>query len=179
MFSNERVGPRCAPGDLDWSQQAIDDVIVVHLAGELDLSIATEFESRLFDLAESGVAAGIVLDLSEVGFIDAHSIGLIVRAWTAAQVHGRTLRVDGLRGLPAQLFGLLNLEPTLVRPTGHHNARDTGADTPEMANRAEKAGPAGNADAAGVDAAGRAGIPWKIPERDAGRAERDTSGRAR
>jgi anti-anti-sigma factor len=68
-------------------------------------------------VAESGAAATIVLDLSDVRFIDAHSIGVIVTAWAAAKCRGRQLRVDGLQGMPARVFGLLGLEPLLARRT--------------------------------------------------------------
>jgi anti-anti-sigma factor len=87
------------------------------LAGELDLSTAAEFRRRLMRVAETAAAATIVLDLSAVCFIDAHSTGLIVSAWAAAKFHGRELCVDGLHGIPARVFGLLGLEPTLARRT--------------------------------------------------------------
>jgi anti-anti-sigma factor len=71
----------------------------------------------LMSVAESGGTATIVLDLSGVCFIDAGSIGLIVTAWAAAKCRGRQLRVDGLGGMPARLFGLLGLESMVSRRT--------------------------------------------------------------
>ena len=60
--------------------------------------------------AQSRRVAAILLDLSEVNFIDAHSIGLIVAAWASAKDHGRVLCVVGLHGMPARLFSMLGLE---------------------------------------------------------------------
>ena len=100
-----------------WWQRSLEDAVVVCLAGELDLSTAAELRRLLLRVAESDTAATVVLDMSDVRFIDAHSIGLIVGASKAAKVRGRVLQVDGLDGLPARLFRLVGLEPMLVRRT--------------------------------------------------------------
>jgi anti-sigma B factor antagonist len=107
--------PQWGPGRFGWSQRRVDGVVVVHLAGELDLSTAEELRRRLMRVAETGAAATIVLDLSGVHFIDAQSTGMIVRAWAVARLRGRELCVDGLHGIPARVFGLLGVEPILVR----------------------------------------------------------------
>lgn len=109
--------PRWGPGRFGWSQRCVDGGIVVYLAGELDLSTATELRRRLMSVAESGTAATVVLDLSDVRFIDAHSIGLILSAWATAKFRDRELCVDGLHGTPARVFGLLGLGPILARRT--------------------------------------------------------------
>ncbi len=83
--------------------------VVVRFAGELDLSTAAGVQAQL-SAAQSRRVAAIVLDLSEVNFIDAHSIGLIVAAWANAKDHGRVLRIVGLHGMPARLFSILGLE---------------------------------------------------------------------
>ena len=100
-----------------WSQVTLDGAVVVRLAGELDLSTAAQFRQLLLKVAESGTATTVVLDMSDVRFIDAHSIGLIVGASKVAKVRGRVLQVDGLDGLPARVFRLVGLEPMLVRRT--------------------------------------------------------------
>lgn len=88
--------------------------MVVSLAGELDLA-AVELEPLLLQVAESGPAATIVLDMSDLDFIDAYGVGIILGAWKAAKARGRVLRVEGLHGLPARVFRLAELEPVLVR----------------------------------------------------------------
>lgn len=125
--------PRWGPGRFGWSHRRVDGGIVVYLAGELDLSTAEELGRRLMSVAESGAAATVVLDLSDVRFIDAQSIGLIVSAWAAAKFGGRELCVDGLHGIPARVFGLLGLDPILARrtleadPEGNVDGRYAGA----------------------------------------------------
>jgi anti-anti-sigma factor len=93
-----------------------DTGVVLHLAGELDLATGSDLGGWLRDAVESQAAGSILVDLSKVGFIDAYSIGLIVRAWAAADRRGRSLQVDGLGGLPARMFDVLGLE-ALVRPS--------------------------------------------------------------
>lgn len=117
QISGGEVGiPSWGPALFRWSQRSVDDAVVVSLAGELDVS-AAELGPLLLRVAESGIAATIVLDLSEVSFIDAYGIGRIVDAWTAAKARGQVLQVDGLHGLPARVFRLVGLESMLVRRT--------------------------------------------------------------
>ncbi len=115
------------PATFRWAQWCGNDAVVVCLAGELDIA-TVELEPLLLRVAESGPAATIVLDMSEVSFIDAYSIGVIVRAWAAAKARGRVLQVDGLRGLPARLFRLVGLEPLLVRRTCADTSEGTAGD---------------------------------------------------
>jgi anti-anti-sigma factor len=116
-FGGEAGVPQGELASFRWWQRSLDDdAAVVCLAGELDLATAAELR-QLLKVAESGTAATVVLDMSDVRFIDAHSIGLIVGASKAAKVRGRVLQVDGLDGLPARVFRLVGLEPMLVRRT--------------------------------------------------------------
>src|SRR5215211_6904624 len=122
MSGGEARAPRWAPGLFGWSQRCVDGAVVIHLAGELDLSTAVELRRRLMRVAESGGASTILLDWSDVRVIDAHSVGLIMTAWAAAKCRGRQLQVDGLHGIPARVFGLLELEPLLARRTWEDKA---------------------------------------------------------
>jgi anti-sigma B factor antagonist len=127
-FGGEAGVPQGELASFRWWQRSLDDdAAVVCLAGELDLSTAAELR-QLLRVAESGTAATVVLDMSDVRFIDAHSIGLIVGASKAAKVRGRVLQVDGLDGLPARLFRLVGLEPMLVRRTSGGDGVERKAD---------------------------------------------------
>jgi anti-anti-sigma factor len=105
-----------ASPDFVCSQQLVEGVLVVRLSGELDMSTWDELCRRLHEVACSAEVANVVLDLSGVGFIDAHSAGLIMAAEAKARVHGRVLRVDGLHDLPALVFNLLGLDHLVARP---------------------------------------------------------------
>ena len=119
--------PHCEAASFRWSLRCRDGAVVVSLAGELDLAVM-ELEPLLLQVAESGPAATIVLDMSELDFIDAYGIGTIVNAWKVAKARGRVLRVEGLRGLPARVFRLTELEPLLVRPPCRGDLKENSGD---------------------------------------------------
>jgi anti-sigma B factor antagonist len=73
--------------DFGLVDEAVDDTThVVSLQGEIDASTAPKLGSRLFGLADEGKRA-VVVDLSEVTFIDSTGIGVLLNA--AAQFAGR------------------------------------------------------------------------------------------
>lgn len=113
IFSGVAPARRRQPGCFGWSQRQIDGGVLVQVTGELDLSTSAELRQRLTKVVESSGGAVIVLDLSELRFLDAHSVGLILAAWTAARCRGGRLEVDGLHGIPERLFGVLGLERLL------------------------------------------------------------------
>jgi anti-sigma B factor antagonist len=88
-----------------------DGTIVVRLAGELDLYNADEIRSALTEAIDSGTAR-IVIDMSEVEFVDSTALGVLIEARSklgrnslllaAPQAETRrTLQVSGLdRHLP-------------------------------------------------------------------------------
>jgi anti-anti-sigma factor len=96
------------------SLQFAPERLVVHLSGELDLSSDGEIR-ELFDKVACHGAHVTVVDLSEVTFIDAHEVGLIIAAYRSAVERGRVLGVVGLQGVVAHVFGLFHLE-ALVLP---------------------------------------------------------------
>jgi anti-sigma B factor antagonist len=88
-----------------------DAAVVVRLGGELDLYNADEVRAALMDAVESG-AQRIVIDMSEVDFVDSTTLGVLVEVRSKIGRDGlllaapqletrRTLQVSGLdRHLP-------------------------------------------------------------------------------
>lgn len=85
------------PYELDVRDPDGADVIVVELAGELDLTNADEVESRLEEAAGRGT--GLVLDLNRVTFLDSAALHMLFRV--------------ARRVAPEQRFGIV-LEPTAL-----------------------------------------------------------------
>jgi len=98
-----------------WSLRCVGDVVVVYLAGELDMLTLEELRRKLFVLVGSVDARRVVLDLSELEFISAGSVGVILSARDAAAARGRVLCVDGLHGISARVFEVLGLEALVCR----------------------------------------------------------------
>ena len=73
--------------DFGLVDEAVDDAThVVSLRGEVDASTAPKLAGRLFALADEGKRA-VVVDLSDVTFIDSTGIGVLLNA--ATQFAGR------------------------------------------------------------------------------------------
>src|SRR5436190_20769469 len=61
--------------------ESVDGALVVRLAGELDLYNATPVREALFEASANG-ATRIVVDLSQVDFIDSTALGVLIEART-------------------------------------------------------------------------------------------------
>jgi anti-anti-sigma factor len=114
MFAHEAAALKRTVRLLSWSQRFVNDEVVVSLAGELDLSTVAQLRRRLLRIAESSTRA-VVVDMADVRFIDAGTVGVILGARSILQARGLGLRLEGLHGVPAKLVQLLQLEPPLVR----------------------------------------------------------------
>ena len=66
--------------DFGLVDEAVDDTThVVSLRGEIDAMTAPRLGSRLFGLADEGMQ-GVVVDVSEVTFMDSTGIGVLLNA---------------------------------------------------------------------------------------------------
>ena len=66
--------------DFGLVDEAVDDTThVVSLRGEIDAATAPRLGSRLFGLADEGIQ-GVVVDLSDVTFMDSTAIGVLLNA---------------------------------------------------------------------------------------------------
>ena len=93
------------------STEQRDGAVILRLGGELDLYNAEEVRSALIDAIDAGIAR-IVVDMSEVEFVDSTALGVLIEARSKIGRDGlilaapqaatrRTLAVSGLdRHLP-------------------------------------------------------------------------------
>lgn len=79
--------------------------VVLEVRGELDLGSAPKLERKLRE-AEDSNPSRIVLDLSELAFMDASGISLVIRALRWADANGHRL---ALRPAPANVQRMLAL----------------------------------------------------------------------
>ena len=68
--------------------------VVLEVGGELDLATGPELQGRLTDLIDSGVCE-VVLDLTEVSFLDSSGLSVLVMAMKRLRAGGGTLRLAG------------------------------------------------------------------------------------
>ena len=71
--------------DFGLVDEAVDDTThVVSLRGEIDALTAPRLGSRLFGLADEG-KRGVVVDLSEVTFMDSTGIGVLLTRYATSR----------------------------------------------------------------------------------------------
>jgi anti-anti-sigma factor len=118
-----------ASGDvsLRGSRSTVGDRCVVTLTGELDIATGKQLRRLLLGVVRSAGTRTVVLDLSDVTFVDACAIGVIVDASEVAALAGREFRLVGVQGLPERVFCLVGLGHMLRNrdgPVGHEGLRD-------------------------------------------------------
>jgi anti-sigma B factor antagonist len=59
------------------SERATDAVAVIALSGEVDIYTAPQFKERMLELLDGGVT-NLVVDLSQVTFIDSTALGVLI-----------------------------------------------------------------------------------------------------
>lgn len=86
---------------------------VIAPEGELDISRVGDFRAALLDAAREGAAA-VVVDLSQVSFIDSSGLGALVELHSRLRRSGRRLAVVAPGGsAPAVLLDLAGLRGRL------------------------------------------------------------------
>ena len=76
--------------DLRIESSSVDGVAVLGLRGEVDVYTAPKLKSSLIDLVDEGTYK-IVVDLSEVDFIDSSGLGVLVGGLKRVKSHDGTI----------------------------------------------------------------------------------------
>jgi anti-anti-sigma factor len=85
---------------------------VLKLEGELDLSVASDFEREVIqslDRADDGVC----IDLTDVSYLDSSSVRALLRAAEAASDSGKQLKVTGASGVTRRVLELTGVDGVL------------------------------------------------------------------
>ena len=83
-----------------------DGIAEVHLGGELDLTAKPAVHSIVSRRLEDETITGLVLDLTDVTFIDSSGIGALIGCRNLAIVVGKPLRAVGAQGRVASVLVL-------------------------------------------------------------------------
>jgi anti-sigma B factor antagonist len=84
-----------------------DDAILICPRGEIDLSVASILQQQIDRFRTSGRT--VVLDLSQLSFIDSSGLKVVVNAWQASRSEGRTLRLRRGNAHVMRVFELTGL----------------------------------------------------------------------
>lgn len=91
------------------SQQTVGDIPVVAVRGEIDVYSAPQLKDSLAALLDTGSRA-VVVDLTEVGFLDSTGLGALVATRTTATDAGGRLPIVCDRDRILKLFRITGLD---------------------------------------------------------------------
>ena len=83
---------------------------VVRVAGELDLHTSPQLRDHVLSMIGEGTGARIALDLTDVGFLDSSSLGMLVTLLKRIKERDGDLRLVGVTGSPMKVFTLTGLD---------------------------------------------------------------------
>ncbi|GIF67566.1 hypothetical protein Ais01nite_56010 [Asanoa ishikariensis] len=92
------------------------DVVVLRLAGELDLSTAPHLSERIDEVIGDGLTR-LVIDLHEVTFCDSTGMSAFIRGHHLSSAAGGSLRLTGARGVVARVLKISGLDTLLSDDT--------------------------------------------------------------
>jgi anti-anti-sigma factor len=96
------------PVQFSTTSVVYDEKLVVELAGELDMATAPELTETLSRLVEEGPNE-IILDLSNLAFIDSAGIAVLITTQNQLMAQGRKLMLRSLKPNPLEVFKITGL----------------------------------------------------------------------
>jgi anti-sigma B factor antagonist len=82
--------------------------VVVSIGGEVDVSTAPRLRDALMSVVARGYET-VVLDLSDVGFIDSSALAVILSAWKQIKAHDGSLAIASPTPRIARIFEITGL----------------------------------------------------------------------
>ena len=122
--------------DFRLSMEPQDDASVIAVAGELDLTTVPALRGALSGAAERGISR-LVIDLTEVSFIDSVGVGAVLHAKRRLPADGRLAVVVATASYANVIFdavgaeAFLSIFDTREAAVGHVAADDADADAAE------------------------------------------------
>jgi anti-sigma B factor antagonist len=116
--------------ELSVSQQSVGEYPVLEVRGEVDVYSAPALADGLNTLLDSGTKA-VIVDLTQVGFLDSTGLGVLVAARSAATDAGRALPIACAGERILKLFKITGLDAVFdIHPSvdaaaqslGHQNS---------------------------------------------------------
>jgi anti-sigma B factor antagonist len=103
--------------DLEVTEDENEEGTLVRLQGRLSIDSSPAFRDRLSVLLLRRSPAAVIVDLSEVSYIDASGVATLVEGLKTARNRHATLCLQGLQGRVRHLFEVTGLL-TLFETTG-------------------------------------------------------------
>jgi anti-anti-sigma factor len=91
-------------------------VLRVRLAGDFDMSVATELSESLVASARTPGVDRVVVDLEHTKFLDSHGLAALIAGFDAAVQEGRSFTVANAHGMVRQVLDITGLAEVLIVP---------------------------------------------------------------
>ena len=82
---------------------------VIEVAGDLDMASAPQLRDRLLEVVEAGAGA-VVVDLTQVGFVDSSGLGALVLAYKSLREREGWMGLAGVRQPVRKLFSITSVD---------------------------------------------------------------------
>jgi anti-sigma B factor antagonist len=107
--------------DLEIIEDEGEEGTLVRLRGRLSIDSSPAFRDRLLALLRRQSRAGVIVDLTEVSYMDASGVATLVEGLKTARNRQTTLCLKGLQGRVRHLFEVTGLL-TLFETSGRRSA---------------------------------------------------------
>jgi anti-anti-sigma factor len=87
---------------------------IVALAGELDVNTAPQVSDALSQLVAGGELSSVVVDVSDLTFVDSTGLRAILAGREQLQASGATLTLDGASGVVERVLDMTGLRGLLA-----------------------------------------------------------------
>jgi anti-sigma B factor antagonist len=95
------------------AEAAHDGVVVVRVAGEVDLTVSAALERTLLDASAATGVRTVIVDLEDLRFLDSSGVHALVKAYLASRSAGRTYTVRGASGVVARVLQITGVADAL------------------------------------------------------------------
>ena len=90
------------------SQKTIDKIVVIELAGEIEMNCAMQLREAISDAMGDG--STVVLNMAAVDFMDSSGLATLVEALQRSRKEGKRLKLSGMNKRVKSIFEISRLE---------------------------------------------------------------------
>lgn len=90
------------------AQNSSDDRATLKLSGRFDFHSHRDFRSAYEKILETGALREIVIDFSDVDYLDSSALGMLLLLREKADGAGKNVQLTGLRGTVKQVLDIAN-----------------------------------------------------------------------
>ena len=99
--------------ELGITTEIANDIAILAIAGEVDIYTAQELKNRLYEIVDS-TSKDIVIDCSNLNYIDSTGLGIFVGAFKKAKADSRNIKIVNIKDNIRKLFIITGLDKLFI-----------------------------------------------------------------